>query len=306
MLETFHFLRAEYFALLLPIWLLILWLLRRQDKERVYKKIVDPQLLPYLLEEQKSKTLKAPVLLGIVLSLMVFALSGPAYKLSQSAGKKAQSEIVFVLNVTESMQSRDLMPKRFARAVLKIDDFLKNNSDMKTALVAYNGSAHLVMPLIQDRKIISRFASSLKPEIMPKKGDVLYEAIKLASKQFVKVDGTIVILSDKLSKEEIAKVKSDPALKEYKLVFYNITSKALQKNTTESLAQDMNAEFIAFSIDSSDINAIQKSIAQQYENAQMKKEGAFVDSGYEVLVFILLLLLLFFRKGFLSELWSLR
>jgi len=276
-LDMFHFLRVEYLALLLPVWLLIYWLLKRQDEVNLYRKLVDEEFLPYLLEKKESSIIKPPILLGIVLSLMIIALSGPAYKLSQSAGKKATSEIVFVLNVSDSMQSRDLMPSRFSRGVLKIEDFLNENSDIKTALLAYNGSAHLVMPLIQDKNIISRFASSLTPKIMPRKGDALYEAVTLASKQFVKVDGTIVILSDKLSKSEVKKIEEDRALQNYKIIFYNISSASLQKATTQKLSQEMGAAFIPFSIDDSDIKSLQSAISQQYENAQMSQNGKFID-----------------------------
>jgi len=38
----------------------------------------------------------------------------------------------------------------------------------------------------------------------------------------------------------------------------------------------------------------------------MSKNVKFIDSGYDVLVLIALLLLLFFRKGFLTELWSVK
>lgn len=302
--DMFHFLRAEYLLLLFPVWLLVFWLLRRQDDANLYRGMVDEAFLPYLLQKQHSGILKAPVLLGIVLSLMVLALSGPAYKLSKSAGKKATSEVAFVLNVSDAMQSGDLMPSRLKRAVLKLEDFLSKNSDIKAALVAYYGSAHLVMPLIRDKSIIARFAGALSPEIMPRKGDALYEALKLARRQFVKVDGTIVVLSDRLSKSEVKKIEQDAAFKPYKIVFYNITSASLQKADTQRLSQEMGAEFIPFSVDDSDIDALQRAIRQQYENAQ--KEGSYVDSGYAVLMLIVPLLLLFFRKGFLTELWSVK
>jgi len=38
----------------------------------------------------------------------------------------------------------------------------------------------------------------------------------------------------------------------------------------------------------------------------MSKNVKFIDSGYDVLVLIVLFLLLFFRKGFLTELWSVK
>lgn len=162
------------------------------------------------------------------------------------------------------------------------------------------------MPLIQDRTIISRFTSSLTPEIMPRKGDALYEALKLASKQFVELSGSIVVVSDTLSKEEVKKIKEDSSLNRYKIIFYNITSEALQKQGIEKLAREIGADFISFSVDEKDIKTLQSSITQHYENVGMQKEGKYVDSGYEFLVFIVLLLLLFFRKGFLTELWSVR
>ena len=306
MFEHFHFLRPEYLVLLPVVWPLVLWLVKRQDETRVYKEIVDADLLPYLFEKSKSHLVKAPLLLGIVMSLMLLAISGPAYKRSASQGKKIESEIVFVLKVSKSMQRADLMPSRLSRAVLKMEDVLEKNSDMKTALIAYNGSAHLVMPLIQDSTIIARFAHSLSPEIMPKKGDALYEALQLASQQFHKIEGTIIILTDTLSKAEVEKIEKDAALQAYKIVLYNITSKALQQKSIEKLTAKMGADFVAFSSDGSDIESINASVARQYENAQMKKEGSYVDSGYELVPFIALFLLLFFRKGFLSHLWSLR
>lgn len=306
MFDMFHFLRAEYLALLLPVWLLVFWLLRRQDDANRYRRLVDEAFLPYLLEKQKSSIVKAPILLGIVLSLMVLALSGPAYKQSKGAEKKAQSEIVFVLNVSDTMQNSDLMPSRLKRGVLKIEDFLDENSDIKAALIAYYGSAHLVMPLIQEKRIITRFAGALTPEIMPRKGDALHEALTLARQQFVKVDGTIVVLSDRLSKSEAKKIEQDAALKRYKLVFYNIASVSLLKENTRRLSQEMGAEFIPFRIDDSDIKLLQDAINQQFENAQMQKKGSYADSGYDVLILIVPLLLLFFRKGFLAALWSVK
>ncbi len=306
MFEHFHFLNPEYLLALFPLWIIVYLFLRAQNNEKLLKQVIDPELLPYLLEKTKSKSIKPPLLLGIVLSLMLLVLSGPAYKLSQTHGKKANSEIVFVLNVTESMQSKDLMPNRFHRALLKIDDFLSLNSDIKTALIAYSGSAHLVMPLIQDKSIISKFSSSLSPQIMPIKGDALYDSIKLASKQFVNVKGSIVVLTDALNKSEVQKVKEDSSLEAYKIIVYNISSQALQKDNIESLSLNMGAQFISFSINEDDINTLHQTIEHQYVNAEMQKEGTYVDSGYELLVLIIILLLFFFRKGFANQLWSFR
>jgi len=196
------------------------------------------------------------------------------------------------------MLSKDLLPTRIKRAVFKINDFLSLRKDLRSALIAYSGSAHLVIPLTRDKSIINSFASTLDPQIMPIKGDALYQAVILASKQFIEVDGTIIVLADDVNPEQLNLIKEDRALDNYNIVFFSISSKALKSDNFE--------KSIDISFDDRDIKALSSEVDYQFSNSLSKKEGRFENSGYDIVAIIILYMLFFFRSGFLGELWRLR
>jgi Ca-activated chloride channel family protein len=292
------FLYPLVLLLLLPTWLFVWWLIRKQDSAYVWKKHIDEKFLPHLLEQKKATLFKTPFWLGVVLSLMVVALAGPSWKSKELTQSNEISEVVWVLHVSESMQSKDLMPSRFKRALFKVEDFLSQHLQMRSALVAYNGSAHLVMPLTKDKDIIHLFASSLSPEIMPVKGDALYDALKLASKQFMEVDGSIVVLTDSISKEQKELVEDDGELEKFNIIYYNISSDALRHSSMEDALQ--------ISFDDSDIKELDSSIKRQFEASAGMRNAVRENGGYYLLPLIVLLMLFWFKRGFLGELWRVR
>ena len=295
MFDNLHLLQAEFLYLLIPVWSVVVWLISVQDSTKVWKKNIDATLLPYLLDNATKTVFKTPIQLGVVMSLMILALASPAWKIKPQSASNEISEVVWVLNVSKSMQSRDLMPTRMKRAIFKMDDFLAKRVDIRSALVAYYGSAHLVMPLTKDRNIINSFASSLSPDIMPLRGDALYDALKLASKQFIEVDGTIVVLSDAIEVSVLKKIKADKALQKYKIIFYNITSPALKKESMRDALQ--------ISFDDSDIKQLSDKVDHQFNSFQTKKKGQYENGGFYLLPIILFLLMFWFRRGFIGELW---
>src|SRR5690606_12675486 len=102
--------------------------------------------------------------------------------------------------VTPDMLADDVQPSRLARSVQKIHDLLAARGAANTALVAYSGSAHLVMPPTHDAAIIELFAGSLDPKIMPSIGDAAAEAFRLADQALAKAGGgSILWIADSVS-----------------------------------------------------------------------------------------------------------
>jgi len=303
MLSNFHFLHPLW-LLGLPLIIFIVWrLIQIQDSARVWRKLIDEKFLPYLLEKQNKKLIKAPIFIGIVMSLMLVTLSSPAWKLKQNSHSNDKAEVVFILNVSKSMLKNDLRPSRLERAIFKINDFLTQRSDISSALVAYLGSAHLVMPLSRDKKIINSFALALTPSIMPQKGDALYSALKLSTKQFKGVEGTMIVLTDQLSKREVEKIENDTTLNTYKIIVYNVSSQALMSRNISKLSSSMGTEFVSLTFDDTDIQELSSEVDYQFLSALSKEKGAYEDGGYYFLIIIIFLMLFWFREGFIAEAW---
>ena len=305
-MSAFHFLRPEYLLLLLPAWALAWWLLRQQSDERKWQKIIEPKLLRHLLVEpgQKYSRIAAPWHLGVVLSLLIIAVSGPSWKLKGSPFAQDDTKIAFVIAVKESMLTTDISPNRLERAGIKITDLLQKRADTQSALIAYSGTAHLVLPLTKDHSIIKTFAQALDPAIMPLEGDNIKEALLLAKKELDAKGATIIVLTDSVSPSSVKMAKKEGFGDETNVVFWQMASSELSNVTDfKSAASLLGAHYVKYARDDSDVDTVSSLIDKNFKNAAQEDSSKYEDGGYWLIPVIFLLLLLWARQGFLAELW---
>jgi Ca-activated chloride channel family protein len=230
----------------------------------------------------------------------VIALAGPAWKRAPSPFADDVAALAVVIKVTPSMKTEDVAPNRLARSVQKVHDLLGRRGGSKAALIAYAGSAHLVMPPTTDGGIIDSFAASLDPEIMPDDGDAAADALKLADKTLAAAGGgSILWVTDGVDADEVAAVSAwrsstrtpvrvlAPLLDEGGL-------KALRSQTGAS-----SADLIQLTADDSDIDRLERA-AKFAATAPVDGDDRWQDSGYWLLPVLLLLALPFFRKGWMQ------
>lgn len=199
MLESFHFLRPWWLAALIPAAALTVFIWNRQSGRRAWAALIAPQLLKHLVVGADVRSRIRPVsVLGIVWCMGIVALAGPTWRLEESPFTEDEAALVIVLRVHPTMLARDIQPTRLERAAQKIGDLLQLRPGAKTALIAYSGSAHLVLPLTNDGRIIEQFASELTPDIMPSEGDAAAEALQLAADILSEADvpGSILMITD--------------------------------------------------------------------------------------------------------------
>lgn len=199
MLESFHFLRPWWLAALVPAAALIALIWNGQSGRRAWAALISPQLLNHLVVGADVRRRLRPVsVLGIVLSIGIVALAGPTWQLEESPFAEDEAALVIVLRVHPTMLARDVQPTRLERAAHKIGDLLELRPGAKTSLIAYSGSAHLVLPLTDDGRIIEQFAMELTPDIMPREGDAAAEALELAAATLreAELPGSILLITD--------------------------------------------------------------------------------------------------------------
>lgn len=198
-LGDLHFLRPWWLLALVPAAWLFCLIRRRQDTARPWRGIIADHLLPSLLRgtgEQPRVRPEPALLAGWV--LMTLAVAGPTWRLEPSPFGEDEAALVIALEVTPTMLAQDVQPSRLARAAQKITDLLAARRGTRTALVAYAGSAHLVMPLTHDATLVERFAAELTPDVMPVGGDAVGEALAMAQEQIRRsgLPGSILLVTD--------------------------------------------------------------------------------------------------------------
>jgi len=305
-MSAFHFLRPEYLLLLIPAWGLVSWLLKQQSDEKKWQKVIAPQLLKHLLvkPEQNHAKIAAPWHLGLVLTLLILSVSGPSWKLKASPFAQDDTKTALLVSVKESMLTTDILPTRLERATIKITDLLEKRSDTQSALIAYSGTAHLVLPLTKDQSIIKTFAQALDPSIMPLEGDNIQEALLLAQKELNSKGSTLIVLTDALSPSLVKSAIKEGFDDEKNVIFWQIASNELSSASDfTSAASLVNGHYVKYTRDGSDVAQVSALIDKNFKNAAQDDKSRYEDGGYTLIPLIFLLLLLWARQGFIAELW---
>jgi Ca-activated chloride channel homolog len=199
MIADFHFLRPWWLmGLLLPP--IVLWLaMRAGDYRDRWRGMIAPHLLDHLIiAPDRHRHLRPAWIITAVMTLAVLAVSGPAWQREEPPFVSDAASLVVAVDLSPTMDAIDITPSRLERAKLKIDDILASRKGARTAVVAYAGTAHLVVPLTEDDALVKTYTDALAIRIMPKPGRDTAAALSLAD-NLLKADGstgTILFMTD--------------------------------------------------------------------------------------------------------------
>lgn len=299
-MDELHLLRPLWLWSLVPAGLIWLGLWRLQDRVSEWKKLIDPHLLEHLLvEKQRRRRLRPIHLAPIVWLLCAVALAGPTWEREPSPFADDQAGLMVLLKAGSTMNATDVQPSRLERAKHKLTDLLEQREGAATGLIAYSGSAHLVMPLTRDRRIVNAMAAEISPDIMPVDGDALGEALEQAARVFDRagVPGSVLVIADAVSPSQADGLAASPP--DLRVQFLAvIPPNAPIDSGLEQAARAMNATITQLSIDQSDVERIARTAQTEFRAAPMDEGGdTWKDAGYYLAPLIALVALAWSRKG---------
>ena len=203
--SAFHFLRPWWLLLLLP-GVLLPWLWsRRHDLARRLDGIIAPHLLQHLVITPVEQHRVRPVQwLGALLMIGAVAASGPTWEQDRPAFLKNRAPVILALDLSPSMAASDVPPSRIEAARHKLHDLIARRPGSSTALIAYAGSAHLVLPATQDAGLLDSFLQALAPGLIQRSGKDALGAIEIAKRLLAaeQSPGTLVLLTDGADKAQ--------------------------------------------------------------------------------------------------------
>jgi Ca-activated chloride channel family protein len=314
LLASFHFLRPGWLLFLLPAaW--VLWRLwRRQDPARQLRTLVRPELLEHLvLETSGARGRLRPIyLLAALWLLAVAAVAGPAWRKEEAPFGEETSALFVVLKVTPTMAAQDIQPSRGERAVHKLGDLLSLRAGGHTGLVAYAGSAHLVMPLTRDADIIRYFAAELDPDVMPRDGDDPVAAVRLAASRLQASGqaGSILLVADRVEESAVAGLAEVHDTFGLDIHVYGVAAGPgvvppagsppapyLDAEAMQRAARAGGGRFVAVRPDSGDLDALDANLTRSIAAAAAQQGERWRDEGYYLLWLVAVLSLLLWRRG---------
>ncbi len=171
MLADFHWLRPAWLLAIPVIVVVAVMLARRQLGAGKWRDIIDPELIPHVLSRTPGRGRDQRWwLFGLAGVVAAAALAGPAWQRIDQPVFRAEQALVIALDLSRSMDARDIEPSRLSRAKLKILGILDRREGGQTALLVYTSNAFTVTPLTDDVDTIAALVNSLSTDIMPSRG----------------------------------------------------------------------------------------------------------------------------------------
>ncbi|WP_062762385.1 VWA domain-containing protein [Falsirhodobacter sp. alg1] len=290
------------FTFLRPLWLLALpllavlwWLLRRRTMAR---QIGFPQIAPHLLaaltigSRQTQRSYAALLVLGAA-GLMVVGVAGPAFRPAPSPFLQETAPLVIALDVSAGMENPDIAPSRLERGKQKIRDLIDLRAGGRIGLIAYSGSAHLVMPPTEDPTVLLPFLEALEPGIMPRAGQRPSEAMKLAETLIADEEnpGSVLFITDGIDPDDIDRFPTGGAARVALIVAPDGGGSEVNR-----WASAADIRTVDTTVDSGDLRAVNHAISSSLARAA-GLSGKMQDDGWILAIPATLLILLWFRRG---------
>jgi Ca-activated chloride channel family protein len=221
-----HFARPEYLWYLLCLLpaALLAGVYLRWRKSRL-ERIAQPALLSRLFPGKlKTEYLLRMSIFGLAAVLTIIGLANLQYGGRMEKGHKLGLDIVFAIDVSRSMDAKDLAPSRMERAkqlAILLTEKLPAN---RIGLVAFAGNAYIQSPLTADHSAIRLLLNSLSSDMLSTQGTAIGEALGKCSQLLqpanesgspIKTSSTVVILisdgedHDESTPDEVAELKKD-------------------------------------------------------------------------------------------------
>ena len=313
-LDAFHFLRPAWLLLAIPAALVLWSVARRQDPVRSWRRVIAPDLLEHLVVRQEARRsrLRPVAVMATGWLLGIIAAAGPAWQNEATPFTEDQSALFVILEVTPEMLAQDVQPSRLQRAAQKIGDLLALRPGARTGLVAYAGSAHLVMPLTADPEVIRFFAAELQPDVMPRPGNDPVAAVELAGRRLADsgLAGSLLLVTGGLGREHAAPLAALRDAGGADLQVYAVAggpdveapagsppAPALDADATGRAARAGGGSLVVVTPDDSDIRELSRRIDRSIARAPAMEGERWKDGGYWLTPLFALLALIFFRPG---------
>src|SRR5690606_1943164 len=169
---------------------------RKKTKEKFADSHLIPQLFPAASGSRYFLKLML-VLIGLILSIL--ALMDPLFGEEEVKIKREGIDIVYALDLSNSMNAEDVVPSRLERAKKIISESVNRLGGDRVGLIVFAADAYAISPLTNDYSAILSYIDSASPELISQQGTRFSSVILKASEMFENAPTTgklLVILSD--------------------------------------------------------------------------------------------------------------
>ncbi|HMB00258.1 MAG TPA: VWA domain-containing protein [Spirochaetota bacterium] len=329
--------QISWLFLIIPIILafdIYVYFQKRKRLHRVFNRQSVSKLLPsFSPAARRAKK----IFFYIALILFILALMQPKWGKNIIKVEQKGIDIMFLIDVSNSMTAEDIKPNRLAKARMQIASFLEKLKGDRVGLSAFAGSTFTLCPLTADYKAVRLFLDHLNPGIIRRQGTRIGTALKNARERFKRYNSkskAVILLTDGEDHGTMPLVEAEHCRQDDIIIFCIGLGKregepipVKEKGTTVDYLKDKHGKVVMSKLDEFTLQQIAEKTGGEYYYSQfgdfelehiynqlqsMEKEKLGVKSieNYKnrYHIFILLGIIFFLFSVFLPErksvLWS--
>ncbi len=173
-----------YVLIIIPV-LVIIYLIAVLARKKARRKFANASLHEILMPGLSPfRYLLKFLMISFALALIIFSLAGPRVGSKLKEVEKTGRELIFALDVSNSMLAEDLKPNRLEVAKMALNNLLGKLENDKVGLIVFAGDAYVQIPVTTDYAAARLFLNSVTTDMVSRQGTAIGPAIELAMKSF--------------------------------------------------------------------------------------------------------------------------
>ena len=212
-----RFAHIEYLWALaaVPVFIL-LYLITLRWKKKAVASLGDRDVVKRIIPEVSfSRPGLKFMLFLLAFASLVVAIADPQVGSKMEEVKKKGSDIMVLLDVSNSMLSQDLAPNRLENAKQALAQLIDNLHDDRIGIIVFAGQAYVQLPITTDYSAAKIFLSTINTNMVPVQGTAIGSAIDLGMSSFDFKNGTsksMIVITDGENHEDDAVASAKAAL----------------------------------------------------------------------------------------------
>jgi Ca-activated chloride channel homolog len=183
-----------YALALLPI-LIVLVLGATFARKKALARMGNLDLIQRLMPDRSPERLRSKNILFLFgLFFIIIALSNPQWGTKTQAVRRQSIDVIFALDVSQSMLCQDIAPNRLIQAQKLCQQLIEKLSGNRLGVILFAGEAYMQVPLTTDYEAVSLLLQSANPDMISSQGTSIGEALAIAQQNTAKSNGNRVVL----------------------------------------------------------------------------------------------------------------
>nr|WP_262904733.1 VWA domain-containing protein [Hymenobacter lucidus] len=112
--------------------------------------------------------------------LLIVALLGPAYGVTQQPVRTAGKDVWLLVDLSRSMDAPDVAPSRLQKVKAELSTLINRFQADRLGLIVFAGDAFVQCPLTYDQSALQLFLNTLQTNLVPAAGTDITPALELA------------------------------------------------------------------------------------------------------------------------------